>query len=83
MLDARLTSDELPKALNEMPNNKSPGADGLPTEFYEHFWDILSPLFHRLATEIKATSTIPTHMNTAVMTLLLNPNKNPSRTLIN
>ena len=61
-----------------MPNNKSPGPDGFPAEFYKHFWNILSPLFFRVTTEIKTTSIIPTHMNTAVMTLLLKPNKDPT-----
>ncbi len=77
-LDAPITSEELYKALNKMPNNKSPGPDGLPAEFYKHFWNILSPIFHRVTIEIKTTSTIPTHMNTAAMTLLLKPNKDPS-----
>lgn len=61
-----------------MPNNKSPGPDGLPAEFYKHFWDLLSPLFIRLTTDIKPTSSIPTHMNTAVISLLLKPNKDPT-----
>ncbi len=77
-LDAPITSEELYKALNKMPNSKSPGPDGLPAEFYKHLWNVLSPLFHRVTIEIKTTSTIPTHMNTAAMTLLLKPNKDPS-----
>lgn len=36
-LDTPLTNDELYKALDKMPNNKSPGPDGLPAEFYRHF----------------------------------------------
>lgn len=78
ILDAPLTLNELTKALNKIPSNKSPGPDGLPAEFYRHFWDILSPLFNRVIIEIKRSSTIPTHMNTAAMTLLLKPNKDPS-----
>ena len=77
-LDAHLTSEELHKALNTMPNQKSPGPDGLPAEFYKHFWKTLSPLFYRVTTEIKTTSTIPTHMNTAIITLILKPNKDPT-----
>lgn len=37
-LDTPLTFDELYKALNQMPNNTSPGPDDLPTEFRKHFW---------------------------------------------
>lgn len=58
-----------------MPNNKSPRLDGYPAEFYKHFWDILFPLFMRVISEIKARSTIPPHMNTVVITLVLKLNK--------
>ena len=69
---------EVEQAMHNMPNNKSPGPDGLPAEFYKHFWNILSPLFNRLIAEIKTTSTIPTHMNTALITVLPKPNKDPT-----
>ena len=78
ILDTLLTSEELSKAFNKMPNNKLPGPGGLPAEFYRHLWEILSPLFNKVATELKATSIISKHMNTAIMTLLLKPKKDPT-----
>lgn len=75
MLEAPLTINEIYKSLIKMPNNKSPGPDGLPAEFYKTFWDILSPLLLRVITEIKTTSKIPPHMNTANITLIPKPNK--------
>ena len=33
-----ITESELLNALKSMPNNKSPGNDGLTKEFYENFW---------------------------------------------
>ena len=36
-----VTEQELNKALFSMENNKSPGLDGLSTNFYKHFWNIL------------------------------------------
>ena len=36
-----MTETETTKAVNEMNNNKSPGPDGLPLEFYKQFWDLL------------------------------------------
>lgn len=36
-----------------MPNNKSPGPDSFPAEFYKHFWNVLAPFFNRLTTKIK------------------------------
>lgn len=74
-LEAPLTANEIYKSLIKMPNNKSPGPDGFPAEYYKHFWDILSPLLLRLIEEIKNTSTIPPYMNTAIITLIPKPNK--------
>ena len=34
-----ITESELVNALKSMPNNKSPGNDGLTKEFYETFWE--------------------------------------------
>ena len=36
--DIDLNIEELGKALRELPNNKSPGSDGMTTEFYKFFW---------------------------------------------
>ena len=37
--DADITIEECGKALQKLSNNKSPGCDGLPTEFYKFFWE--------------------------------------------
>jgi exonuclease III len=37
-LDNPITIAELSKAVKELPNNKTPGSDGLPVEFYKMFW---------------------------------------------
>ena len=39
-----LTEKECLEALNDMDSEKSPGADGLPAEFYKTFWDDLSSI---------------------------------------
>lgn len=36
-----MTEKETTNALNEIDNNKSPGPDGIPGEFYKLFWDLL------------------------------------------
>lgn len=61
-LDSPISIQELNKTFHNMQNNKSPGPDGFPAEFYKHFWDILSPLFYKVTIEIKSDSTIPIHM---------------------
>ena len=37
-MEQPITPDELGKALKELNNNKSPGINGLPPEFYKLFW---------------------------------------------
>lgn len=61
-----------------MPNNKAPGPDGFPAEFYKNFWSILAPLFIRMITESKHNSRLPATSNTASVSLLLKHNKDPT-----
>ena len=47
ILDAPLTIDEMYQSLKKMKPDKACGMDGLSSEFYSHFWFLLSPhLFH-------------------------------------
>lgn len=41
-MDAILTEDELRVALFAMENSKSPAVDWLSSNFYKHFWPLLS-----------------------------------------
>ena len=41
--EGHITEHELLTALQTMENNKSPGLDGLSTNFYKHFWPIIGP----------------------------------------
>lgn len=43
--DALPTQDECKEAVFNVKNNKSPGLDGLPCEFYKCFWEYISPIF--------------------------------------
>ena len=40
-----ITENNLFVALKSMPNNKSPGDDGLSREFYEFFWEDVKDVF--------------------------------------
>jgi hypothetical protein len=33
--------EEIHKAIFQMEHNKSPGPDGFPAEFYQHFWEVI------------------------------------------
>ena len=47
--EAKITPDEIKEAISDLPNNKTPGTDGLPVEFYKLFFneiiDLLSKSF--------------------------------------
>lgn len=43
-LIAQITKKELDTALNKLKNNKTPGSDGLPAEWYKMFREELTPL---------------------------------------
>ena len=47
-LDAPLTLEEMHSALTSMKNNKCPGLDGLPKEFYLQHFDQIGPLLYDL-----------------------------------
>jgi hypothetical protein len=43
-LDAPILENEIAIAVKELPNNKSPGSDGLPINFYKAFWPKIKDL---------------------------------------
>ena len=57
--EGEITLAECTKALSMMQNNKSPGSDGLTTEFYLAFWDIIS---HYVATALTTPSILEIYL---------------------
>ena len=39
--EGRVKSEEISEVLNSSKDNKVPGIDGLPSEFYKTFWHLL------------------------------------------
>ena len=52
-LNAKITEQEVLKALKAMPNNKSPGINGLTKEFFVYFWDLLKADFMDMLNEVE------------------------------
>ncbi|XP_054631650.1 E3 ubiquitin-protein ligase znrf1 isoform X1 [Dunckerocampus dactyliophorus] len=77
-LDVPISFIELHNTLHRLPNNKAPGPDGFPAEFYKTFWSLLSPIFLRMVLEIKDSSCLPPTMNSATISFLLKPDKDPT-----
>ena len=51
MCDKIISLQEIKNSLNLLKNNKSPGTDGLTTEFYKAFADELAPFLLEVFTE--------------------------------
>lgn len=55
LLEQPITCSELEETLRLLPNEKAPGSDGLPAEFFETFKDNLLPplleVFHEVLTQ--------------------------------
>jgi hypothetical protein len=43
ILSYAFSENEIKEANFQTEHNKSPGADGFPAEFYQHFWHIIKP----------------------------------------
>jgi len=54
-LGSAFDTDFLFDALTDLPNNKSPGEDSLTKEFFEFFWEEISPFYIRCIMEAKNT----------------------------
>jgi exonuclease III len=52
MLISEITAEEIKKALSETGNNKSPGRDGIPYEFYKHHANEIAPILSEMFNEM-------------------------------
>uniref|UniRef100_A0A3Q3AUI9 Reverse transcriptase domain-containing protein n=1 Tax=Kryptolebias marmoratus TaxID=37003 RepID=A0A3Q3AUI9_KRYMA len=62
-----------------MKKGKSPGWDGVPPELYLAFWDILGPPLLDMINKAVDKGSFNPSINTAIITLLLKPNKDPAQ----
>ena len=65
-----ITPKEVKTALNQMQNNKSPGADGLPKEFYITFWSELKEDICEMLNNIFLKKSLSNSQKQAIIKLL-------------
>ena len=53
-----------------MKNDKTPGLDGLPKEFYIAFWELPKDDFIEMANDCLNSSELPLSLRRAIITLL-------------
>ena len=70
-LTKRLTKTEIKEVIHQMEDQKSPGIDGIPIEFYKEYYNLLEDDLHQLYTNILFTEKqTPVTMTQAIITLL-------------
>lgn len=69
-LDATITLQELTTAVMQMASGKSSGLDGLPAEFFKHFWNFLGHDLLDVFNESFNNGTLPASCRRAVVSLL-------------
>lgn len=68
---------EAENVMKSLALDKSPGSDGLTSNFYRHFWIYLKDLIFNMLKEILDSKTLPTTMKQGLITLIPKPGKDP------
>ena len=74
LCEGEVTLEECLSALNSFKRNKSPGIDGLPYEFYQCFWDILSNDLVDVYNDCLSRGSLSFSQRTGLITLLYKKN---------
>ena len=77
-LEKQIEVTDIKTALDGMNKGKSPGPDGLTTEFYQHFASQVTPLLHAMISEAYRNKQLPPNMGESYIKLL--PKKKTDRT---
>ncbi|KAJ3599285.1 hypothetical protein NHX12_033248 [Muraenolepis orangiensis] len=69
-LGSDITLEELTSAVTQMASGKAPGIDGLPADFFKHFWSMLGHDLLDVLMESFGKGTLPASCRRAVISLL-------------
>ena len=78
LCEGEINSGECALVLESFQNNKSPGNDGIPIEFYRKFWQLLSEPFTKCANECFEKGEMSRSQKQAVITLIEKKGKDRS-----
>jgi hypothetical protein len=70
LCEREVTSAECLAALKSFKNNKSPGIDGLPYEFYKHFWPVIGEDLVSVFNDCLASGSLPFTQRSGLISLL-------------
>lgn len=72
---APFTVEEFTETLKHMSNNRAPGPDGFPNEFYKFFWGSLKHYFFKMVVESLETQSLPPSLQDGIIILIPKPQK--------
>ena len=77
ILEDDISEDEIIRAIKAMKNDKCPGTDGFPIEFYKIFWKELSPIYQELIRDIIDSGEFHISARRSLTTLIEKTSKDP------
>lgn len=69
-LESEITFEELSAAVLGLASGRTPGIDGLPGEFYKHFWTLIGADFYEVLKQVFRVGLMSKSCQRAVLTLL-------------
>ena len=76
--EGKISSEECFQLLDSFHNNKTPGNDGIPIEFYKQFWSVISDSFISCVNECFEKGEMSSSQKQAVITLIEKKGKDRS-----
>lgn len=73
--DQPFTKVEMEMAMKSLTKGRAPGSDGLPVEFYHHFWNILEPPLFDALNQCIARNEMSATMKQGLICLIPKPDK--------
>ena len=73
--DLQLTITQLEEAIKTMKNNKTPGEDGIPVDFYKVFWPKMKQVFYDMVLEVYEEKSLHPSARKGILNLIPKPNK--------
>ena len=69
-LSEEFTEDEVKVVLNQMTPLKSPGPDGMPPLFFQHYWDLVGKDITTYVLSFLNSASLPENLNHTFITLI-------------
>ena len=71
----QLTLVDLQEAIRSMKNNRTPGEDGIPVDFYKVFWSKIKDIFYGMVLEVYNKNVLHKSARKGILNLIPKPNK--------